>query len=99
MGFYYEQSPPPGDDDDDGERPGCLDTLVIIRIVFGVLLWPIAAIIIVLLDLALIFYFLTTSPILAVIPVALTVLAFILLARWEAARDRPPDLGPPNPPS
>jgi hypothetical protein len=90
VGLYY-QTPPPGEEEH--KPPGCLDTLFIIRIVLGVLFWPLAAMIFVLADLALIFYALTTNPILVVIPVGLTAVALLAFARWEATRERPPDYG------
>lgn len=83
---YYEQRPPPQD-----EPPGCLETLLIIRVVFGLLLWPLLLLGLVLGDLFLIFWLFTTYAPLALIPVAATAIAIWLFARWERGRFRPPD--------
>ncbi|TAK63545.1 MAG: hypothetical protein EPO22_06520 [Dehalococcoidia bacterium] len=36
---WNEQPPKPGDD-----RPGCLDAIVLTRMAFGILFWPVAAV-------------------------------------------------------
>jgi hypothetical protein len=92
MGFYYEQ-PPPGKDDDDS-KPGCLDALVISKVVLQVLFWPIAIFFLVIVAVGLAFYLYTIHPALVLIPVAVSVLAIYLFARWDQNRDRPPDLPP-----
>jgi hypothetical protein len=59
---------------------------------------PVAAIGGVLLALVATFYVFTVSPVLALIPVALVVLAILGFARWEQARidrETPKDRGPP----
>ncbi len=86
MGMYYEQQPPQED-----KGPGCLDALVITRVVFGLLFWPVAAILLVLGDLAVAFYLFTVHPALALIPVALAGVAVWLLARWDQNRHDPLD--------
>jgi hypothetical protein len=96
MGFYYEQKPGPNDDRDKG--PGCIDVIVITRVVFGILLWPILAMAAVILDIAVAFYVFTIHPALALIPLAITMFAVYLLARWDQNRERPEgfdDLPPP----
>jgi len=85
MGYYHEQKPP-----DSEEGPGCLDAIVITRVVFGLLFWPVAALILVVVDIGLIFYFFTLHPALALIPASITGLALWLFARWEQRHDRPP---------
>ncbi len=84
---YYEQQTPP-----EHEPGGCLEVLVITRAVFGILLWPLAAILLVIVDLIAIFWLFTTHPLLALIPIAITVAAVAAFARWEQRRYRPPDL-------
>lgn len=83
---YYEQRPPRQE-----EPPGCLETLLITRIVFGILLVPLLVLGLVLADLFLIFWLYTTYAPLALIPVALTAVAIWLFARWERSRFRPPE--------
>lgn len=83
---YYERTPPPED-----ERPGCLEALLITRIVFGILFWPMVVLFAVLLDASLIFLLYVTYAPLALIPIAVTGGAIWLFARWEQRRNRPPD--------
>ena len=79
---YYEQQRP-----DDRERPpGCLDILVITRVVFGVLFWPIAAMFVVIFDLGITFYLYATRPLFALIPVAITAAAIMGFTLWERHR-------------
>jgi hypothetical protein len=88
MGYYYEQRPPEPDDE---PRYGCLDVLLITRAVLGVLLWPLAVFLLVILDIAAAFYLFTVHPALVLIPVALTAAAIYAFARWDQNRDRPID--------
>ena len=90
MGFYYEQKPP---DKGDDSNPGCLDVLVITKVVLQVLFWPIAAFTLVIIDVAVAFWLFTIHPALALIPVALSAVALYFVARWDQNRDRP-DLPP-----
>jgi hypothetical protein len=85
MGYYYDETPP------EEKPPGCLDLLVITRAVFDVLFWPMVVIFGVIIDGALVLYTLSVHPVLALIPVGLTVLAIWLFARWEQRHYRPPD--------
>lgn len=94
MGFYYEQQPGPEPE----SKPGCLDVIVMTRVVFGILFWPIAALFLVITDIAVVFYLFAIHPALALIPLALTVAAIWALARWDQNRERPgglDDLPPP----
>jgi len=88
MGFYYGQETPPEEE----KPPGCLETLLITRAVFAVIIPVFAALVIVTVDVALIFVLFATHPALALIPVALTIVGIWLFARWEASRYRPPDV-------
>jgi hypothetical protein len=87
VGYYYEQPAP-----DEEKPPGCLDALVITRAVFGILVWPVLAIFVVLADVAVTFFLFTVHPALALIPIALSVAALWLFAKWEQQRFRPPGL-------
>lgn len=86
---YYEQRPPPDSGED---RPGCLETLLITRVVFGLLFWPVALILAVAIDASLIFVLYARWPPLALIPVAISGAAIWFLARWDQRRNRPPGL-------
>jgi len=83
---YYDQQP------QQEKPPGCLDALLITRAVFGVLMWPVLALFLVLADLGVIFYLFTIHPALALIPLALSGGALWLFAKWEQQRFRPPGL-------
>jgi hypothetical protein len=84
---YYEQQKPPED-----ERPGCLDVWLISRAMFGILMWPFAVLIGLIIDLYVIVVLFDIHPALALIPVAITAAAVWLYARWEQRRFRPPGL-------
>ena len=89
MGFYYgpsQQQPPEAEE----KPPGCLDVIVITRAVLGLLLPPVAALMFVVLDIAIIIWLLTVHPALTLIPIALTGVAIWLFARWDQNRERPP---------
>jgi hypothetical protein len=83
---FYEERPPR---DDQPSQPGCMDALVITRVVFQMLFWPVAAMILVVGDIALVFYLFALHPALAVIPIAATAGAVMLFARWDQQRGRP----------
>ena len=83
---YYEQPP------DKSEQPGCLDAIVITRVVFGVLLIPFLLMMSVVIAVALAFLLYGVHPALALIPIAATIGAVWAYAVWEQKRYRPPDL-------
>ena len=85
MGYYYEPSSAP----DEEKPPGCLETLVIMRAVFAVILPIVIAMIVLIADLAAIFVLYTVYPALALIPIALTVVVIWLVARWDRNRVPP----------
>ena len=85
MGYYYEPSSQPEDE----KPPGCLETLVIMRAVFAVILPIVIAMIVLIADLAAIFVLYSIYPALALIPIALTVAAIWLVARWDRNRVPP----------
>jgi hypothetical protein len=74
---------------------GCLEVWVLTRAAFGVLFWPLLAVIGFVLAVVLVFYLFTVHPALALIPVAAIAVALYLFARWEQRRFRPPGAGPP----
>lgn len=86
MGYYYNDQAPPGEE----KPPGCLETLVIIRIVLGVLVVPLAVIIGVFVFAGVVFWAFTVQPALALIPLGLGGVALWLFSRWEQRRFRPP---------
>jgi hypothetical protein len=89
----YEQRPPQQD-----EHFGCLDALLITRIVFGVLLWPMLFIAGAVIAGVIVLLMFTIHPALVLIPAAVIALGVWLFARWERSRPWPPDGPPPNPP-
>ncbi|MEX2225676.1 MAG: hypothetical protein WEB52_04410 [Dehalococcoidia bacterium] len=86
MGYYHDSSGPPPED----KPPGCLETLVIMRAVFAVIVPVLIAMIVLVVDIAVIFVLFTRHPALALIPVAFTVIGIWLFARWDQQRFRPP---------
>ncbi len=79
---HYEQQRP----DDRDKPPGCLDILVITRVVLGVLFWPLAVMFVVIFDLGITFYLYATRPLFALIPVAITAAAILGFTLWERHR-------------
>lgn len=69
---------------------GCLELFVLTRAAFGVLFWPLAALMAALVGIVLTIYLFTISPPLALIPIAVFVAGVLLFARWEQRRFRPP---------
>jgi hypothetical protein len=72
------------------ERPGCRETMVLTRAVFAVLLPPLVAMFAVLGLLSLTIVFFAIHPALALLPLAAIAVGFLLFARWEHGRARPP---------
>ena len=77
------------------EPSGCLQTLVITRVILGILLVPVLMILGALFAVVFTFYLFTVSAPLALIPIGLGGLGLLGLYRWEKTRiDRetpPPD--------
>lgn len=86
VGQMYEERPP------EMEPGGCREALALTRAAFGVLFWPLTALLGTLAFLGVTVYLFFTSPLLALIPIALAILAAIAFARWENRRFRPPGL-------
>ncbi len=76
--MYYPQEPK--------EPSGCMQTLIITRVILGMLAVPVGIIAGALFALLVTLYMFTVSPPLALIPVGIGVLSVIGLARWEKAR-------------
>ncbi len=87
MGYYHNQQPQNAD-----KGPGCLDAIVITRVVFGLLFWPVTALLLVMIDLGAILYLFAVHPALALIPLSLTAVGLWLFGRWEQHHIRPPGL-------
>jgi hypothetical protein len=75
------------------EPGGCLEVWVLTRAAFGVLFWPLAALIGFVLAVVLVLLLFTIHPALALIPVAAIAIALYLFARWEQRHFRPPGIG------
>ncbi len=76
------------------EPSGCLQTIVITRVIFGILLVPVAFISLALFFVVFTFYLFTANPPLALIPLFGGGLLVWGLAKWERARiakENPPD--------
>ena len=78
------------------EPGGCLEVLVLTRAMFGILFWPVVALVGFVLAVVLVLYLFTVHPALVLIPVAAIALALYLFARWEQQHFRPPGAGPPS---
>jgi hypothetical protein len=76
--MYYPQEPK--------EPSGCMQTVIITRVIFGMLALPMAIIGGAMAALVITFYTFTVSPALALIPLAISVLAVLAFARWEQRR-------------
>ena len=85
--MYHQQEP-------QQEPHGCLEVWVLTRAAFGVLFWPLLALIGFVLAVVLVLYLFTVHPALALIPVAAIAVALYLFARWEQRHFRPPGMGP-----
>jgi hypothetical protein len=86
MGFYYSSGNEPPEDD----KPGFLETLQIIWVVFRVLAVPLGMIIGVLLGLMLLFWLFTVNTFFGLGFIAIIILALVARGVWEARH--PPDL-------
>jgi hypothetical protein len=70
------------------EPSGCMETFIITKIVFGMLLLPFAMIVAAVFAVVLAFYALTIHPLLALLVVVLCGLFFVGFVKWESARVR-----------
>jgi hypothetical protein len=81
--------------DGPAQTGGCLEIWVLTRAAFGVLFWPLLALIGFVVAVVLVIFLFTVHPALALIPIAAIAAALYLFARWEQRRFRPPGIGPP----
>lgn len=88
MGFYYGNDKPPKEK----QPSGCLETLLVMRAVFGLLFWPLVALVGLTVAAAVTFWAFAVHPALALIPVAIIGGAVWAYARWEQRHFRPPGL-------
>ena len=79
-GMYYPQQ--------QKEPSGCMETLLITRIVFGMLLIPFAMILAAIAAVIISFWALTIHPLLALVVIGLCGSAFVAVVKWETARVR-----------
>lgn len=86
MGYYYEE-PPQRED----KPPGCMEGLLIIRVTLGIVALPVAAMILLLVDIMAMFALFAIHPALALIPLAASIAGIWLFARWERGRTLPPE--------
>jgi hypothetical protein len=77
--MYYQQKPPK-------EPSGCIQTIIISRMLFAILLIPILIIIGSMLIILFAFYALTVSPFLALLVIGGGAGIIIGVARWESRR-------------
>lgn len=68
------------------EPSGCMETLLITRIVFGMLMVPFLMILAAIAAVVLAFYALTVHPLLAIVVVAICGGIFIGVVKWETIR-------------
>ena len=68
------------------EPNGCIQTLIISRIIMGMLLIPMAMIIGAIVAIILTFYALTVHPLLALLVIAVCVSLIVGFAKWEGRR-------------
>jgi hypothetical protein len=95
---YHQQEPQQEPSARGGPAPGgggCLEVWVLTRAAFGILFWPLAALIGFVLAVVLVLFLFTVHPALALIPVAAIGVALYLFARWEQRHFRPPGIDPP----
>ena len=82
---WTEQPRKPGDD-----RPGCMDAIVLTRIAFGILFWPVAAVIGAGAAVAIAILLLATYPLPTIVAAVVVGVAGTAAWRWIRARGRRP---------
>ena len=83
----WNRQPPRPDDD----RPGCLDAIVLTRMAFGILFWPMAAVIAAGGGVAIAILLLATYPLPTIVGAAALTVAATAAWRWISGRRRPPE--------
>ena len=82
---WIEQPSKPGDD-----RPGCMDAFVLTRIAFGILFWPMAAVIGAGAAVAIAILLLATYPLPTIVAAVALVVVGTAAWRWIRVRGRRP---------
>ena len=76
------------------EPSGCMQTLVISKVMLAILLVPMALVLMVIFAVVLAFYALTISPFLALLVIGAALALLVGVGKWEArrvAKEHPPD--------
>lgn len=72
------------------EPSGCLEALILTRAVFGILLWPLVAIVAVVLGIVVVLTLLFTNALLGLLALAAVIAAVAVFAWWDRRRHQPP---------
>jgi membrane protein implicated in regulation of membrane protease activity len=83
---WIEQPSHQGDD-----RPGCMDALILTRMAFGILFWPMLAVIAAGAGITLAILLLATYPLPTIAGAVALAVAAAAAWRWVSGRRRPPD--------
>ena len=83
---WIEQPPKPSDD-----RPGCMDAIVLSRVAFAILFWPVAAVIGSAAGVAVLILLLLSYPLQTVVGAVVLFVGATAVTRWISARRRPPE--------
>ncbi|HEY8491227.1 MAG TPA: hypothetical protein VIO14_09560 [Dehalococcoidia bacterium] len=73
------------------EPSGCMDALILTRVVFGILFWPLVIMLAVLGAVLLVFTLLFTDPLLGLLALLGLAAAVAAFAWWDRRRVRPPE--------
>jgi hypothetical protein len=82
---WSEKPPKPGDD-----RPGCMDAFVLTRMAFGILFWPLAAVLAAGAGAAIAILLLASYPLPTIAGAVALAVAAAAAWRWISVRRRPP---------
>ena len=83
---WIEKPPRPDDD-----RPGCMDAIVLTRVAFGILFWPMAAVLGAAAGVAIAILLLASYPLPTLIAAGVVAVAGVAAWRVVSARRRPPE--------
>jgi membrane protein implicated in regulation of membrane protease activity len=75
----------------DDDRPGCMDAFVLTRMAFGILIWPMLAVIATGAGVALAILLLASYPLPTIAGAIALAVAASAFWRWISGRRRPPD--------
>lgn len=88
MGFYYG----PSQDPKEPEQPGCMDALILTRVILGLLLWPLVVLVGLVAVVVALVYLFSTFWLLGVLGLLVIAGGIYLYSRWERRRFQGPDL-------